>query len=85
MEGLVNFLLRIKGVGLAALFSEVGGEIRVNLRSRAPFSAHRIALAFGGGGHELASGCVIRTSLAEAVSTVRAEIEKHAAGYIAPQ
>ncbi|MDR1482462.1 MAG: bifunctional oligoribonuclease/PAP phosphatase NrnA [Synergistaceae bacterium] len=84
-EGLVNFLLKIKGVGLAVLFSEADGEIRVNLRARAPFSAHRIALAFGGGGHEVASGCVIRASLAEAVSAVITEIEKYAAGYIAPR
>ncbi|MDR3353877.1 MAG: bifunctional oligoribonuclease/PAP phosphatase NrnA [Synergistaceae bacterium] len=84
-EGLVNFLLKIKGIGLAALFTDIDGEVRVNLRSRSPLSARSIALVFGGGGHDLASGCMIKAPLADAVSLVRAEIEKYIAGYSAPQ
>jgi phosphoesterase RecJ-like protein len=84
-EGLTNFLLKIKGVELAALFSDMDGEVRVSLRARSPLSARMIALIFGGGGHDLASGCIIRAPLADAVSAVRAEIEKYVAGHTASQ
>jgi phosphoesterase RecJ-like protein len=81
-ENLVNLLLRIKGVRLAALCSEVGdggaGEVRVSLRARAPFNAREVASSFGGGGHDLASGCTLQLPIADAVRAVRDEMEKHA-------
>jgi phosphoesterase RecJ-like protein len=84
-ENLVNYLLRIKGVRLVALCSErpgpdgkPTGEVRVSIRARAPLNAREVAAAFGGGGHDLASGCVIRSSIEEAVSVLRNEMESHA-------
>ena len=80
-ENLVNFLLRIKGVGIAALCSEITGaegiSVRVSLRACSPFSAREVAKVFGGGGHDLASGCTIHAPLAEAVSLVREEMNSH--------
>ncbi|MDR1019393.1 MAG: bifunctional oligoribonuclease/PAP phosphatase NrnA [Synergistaceae bacterium] len=77
-ENLVNFLLRIKGVKLAALCGEGDDGVRVNLRSRFPMNAREVAARFGGGGHVLASGCTIREPLKDALSALMAEMESHA-------
>jgi phosphoesterase RecJ-like protein len=78
-ENLVNFLLRIKGVRLAALCREIDGGVRVSLRARSPHSAHEIAVVFGGGGHDMAAGCTIHEPIAEALFLLRAEMDNHAA------
>ena len=77
-ENLVNYLLRIKGVRLAALCSETENGLRASLRTRAPFNARTIAAAFGGGGHELAAGCTIAHATMEAISLLKMEMERHA-------
>lgn len=77
-ENLVNYLLRVRGVRLAALCSETEGGLRVSLRTRAPFNARTIAAAFGGGGHELAAGCTIARPTPEAISLLKLEMERHA-------
>jgi len=77
-ENLVNFLLRIKGVRLAALCREIDGGVRVSLRARSPHSAHEIAVVFGGGGHDMAAGCTIHEPIAEALFLLRAEMDNHA-------
>ena len=82
-ENLVNLLLRIKGVKMAALCSELPdreGYVRVSLRARSPFNAREVAKIFGGGGHDLASGCVIQAPLTEAVSMLRREMNSHVSG-----
>ncbi|MDR1132659.1 MAG: bifunctional oligoribonuclease/PAP phosphatase NrnA [Synergistaceae bacterium] len=81
-ENLVNFLLRIKGVKMVALCSELSesGEeksVKVSLRARMPFNAREVAAIFGGGGHNLASGCILNAGISEAVSLVRKEMTKH--------
>lgn len=78
-ENLVNFLLRIQGVRLAAFCNETEQGVKVSLRARAPYSARQIAAAFGGGGHELASGCTVQASLSQACELVRKEMERHVA------
>ncbi|MDR1516282.1 MAG: bifunctional oligoribonuclease/PAP phosphatase NrnA [Synergistaceae bacterium] len=77
-ENLVNFLLRIKGVKLAALCSDTEDGVRVNLRSRFPMNAQKVAAVFGGGGHALASGCTIHERIEIALSLLMAEMERHA-------
>ncbi|MDR1915388.1 MAG: bifunctional oligoribonuclease/PAP phosphatase NrnA [Synergistaceae bacterium] len=82
-ENLVNFLLRVKGVKLAALCSETESgdagrrEVRVNIRARAPFNAREVANSFGGGGHDLASGCTLQIPITEAIKALRDKMEKH--------
>ncbi|GHV27330.1 phosphoesterase [Synergistales bacterium] len=78
-ENIVNVLLRIKGVQIAAMCSEQDDGVRVNLRARVPFSVHDIAARFGGGGHPLASGCTIKTPLPDALSLLRDEMTRYAA------
>jgi phosphoesterase RecJ-like protein len=81
-ENLVNFLLGIKGVKMAALCCELSdsGEkkrVKASLRARTPFSAREVAVIFGGGGHNLASGCVLNAGVPEAVSLLRKEMSHH--------
>jgi phosphoesterase RecJ-like protein len=81
-ENLVNFLLRIKGVKMAALCSELfepEGEkrVKVSLRARMPFNAREVATILGGGGHNLAAGCVLSAGISEAVSLLQKEMTQH--------
>ncbi|MDR3322225.1 MAG: bifunctional oligoribonuclease/PAP phosphatase NrnA [Synergistaceae bacterium] len=78
IENLTNFLLRIRGVRLAALCTETADSVRVSLRARSPMSARDIAARFDGGGHILASGCTILEPLDEALNHLRTEMERHA-------
>ncbi|MDR0653247.1 MAG: bifunctional oligoribonuclease/PAP phosphatase NrnA [Synergistaceae bacterium] len=81
-ENLVNFLLRIRGMKMAALCSELSDSegkkrVKASLRTRMPFSAREVAAVFGGGGHNLASGCILNTGISEAVSLLQKEMADH--------
>ncbi len=70
-EGLVNYVLSIGEVEVAALFRELpGGRFRVSLRSKGKLDVARVAEGFGGGGHECASGCSVDGPLAYALKQV---------------
>lgn len=56
-DSVVDLALSIRGVQVAALFSETPeGKVRVSLRSRSRVNVSAIAERFGGGGHEKAAG-----------------------------
>lgn len=56
-EGLVNYALSVKGVRLAALFTERDNKIRISFRSVGNFSVNDLARNhFAGGGHRNAAG-----------------------------
>ena len=56
-EGLVNYALSIKGIKLAALFTERKDKIRISFRSVGDFSVNELAIKhFEGGGHKNAAG-----------------------------
>ena len=56
-EGIVNYALSIKGIKLAAFFSEREGEIKISFRSKGDFSVKDLSSThFSGGGHKNASG-----------------------------
>ena len=70
-EGLVNYVLSIGGVEVAAFFRELpDGRYRVSLRSKGKLNVAHVAERFGGGGHECASGCSVNGPLTEAVRQV---------------
>jgi phosphoesterase RecJ-like protein len=70
-EDLVNYTRSLAGVEVGLLFMEQPrGGIKVSFRSRARVDVARLAEQFGGGGHRLASGAVLETSLAEARARV---------------
>jgi phosphoesterase RecJ-like protein len=88
-ENMVNFLLRIKDVKLAALCCEntesdgTPRRVRASLRARAPYNARVVAAVFGGGGHNLASGCTIDAPIPDAVNMLRAEMSRYVSGIAA--
>lgn len=56
-EGIVNYALSIKGIKLAAFFTEREGEVKISFRSKGDFSVKELAAKyFQGGGHKNASG-----------------------------
>jgi phosphoesterase RecJ-like protein len=76
-EGLVNYVLSIGGVEVAAFFRELPeGRYRVSLRSKGKLDVANVAESFGGGGHECASGCSVDGPLTEAVRQVLFQIRR---------
>jgi phosphoesterase RecJ-like protein len=66
-EDLVNFTRSLAGVEVGLFFMEQPrGGVKVSFRSRSRVDVSRLAEQFGGGGHRLASGAVVETSLPEA-------------------
>lgn len=70
-DGLVNMLLRLKGVDIALLLSSLDNVPKLSVRTRQPYSAREIASAMGGGGHIQAAGAKIDTTMEEALAVVR--------------
>lgn len=73
-DGLINYARRIRDVKVAALIHELensnglSGEqkrFHVSLRSDGSVDVSRIAMDFGGGGHAVAAGFSVESSLAE--------------------
>lgn len=76
-EGLVNYVLSIGGVEVAAFFRELPeGRYRVSLRSKGKLDVARVAETFGGGGHECASGCSLDGPLPQAVNKVISQLRR---------
>ena len=70
-EGIVNELLSIKGVKIAAILREgVQGKVRGSLRSIGKLDVAATAREFGGGGHVNAAGVSFSCSLDEAEDTL---------------
>lgn len=56
-EGIVNYILRLEGIVMAAFITEQPTIVKISLRSRGDFSVQEIATKhFKGGGHKNAAG-----------------------------
>jgi phosphoesterase RecJ-like protein len=67
-EGVVNYALSIKGIRLAAFFSERDSEVKISFRSKGDFSVKDLSSKyFSGGGHKNASGGMSKEPLDETV------------------
>ncbi|QHN02395.1 bifunctional oligoribonuclease/PAP phosphatase NrnA [Granulicella sp. WH15] len=66
-EGIVNTLIGIAGIELAAFFRELDGpnEIRLSLRSKGEVNVAQVAEHYGGGGHRNASGVTLPGTMDE--------------------
>lgn len=72
----VSYPRYIEGVEVALLFKQVEENLtRVSFRSK-QVDVAKIALSFGGGGHQKASGCSIHAPLKEAESIVLPVVEE---------
>lgn len=78
LEGIVSQLRLTKGVIASAfLYETTAGDIKLSLRSIAPFDVNMIAQQFGGGGHVRAAGATLKGTLEESVTQVLAAMEKN--------
>jgi phosphoesterase RecJ-like protein len=64
-EGFSDHVLQLKEVDMGILFKELGGKVKVSLRSRGAVDVSLLAKEFGGGGHETAAACTVPGRLKE--------------------
>ena len=64
---LVDIPRGIAGTEIAVCLKELGGEVRVNLRSNGDADVSLIAARMGGGGHKKAAGCSVKNARAAEV------------------
>ncbi len=70
-EDLVNFTRSVAGVQVGLFFMEQpAGGIKVSFRARDGVDVRKVAEKFGGGGHRLASGATLHTSIDDAKARV---------------
>lgn len=75
-EGFIDFLLSVDTVDVAVCLLEVGeNRFKVSLRSKNA-NVNAVASTFGGGGHVLASGCMIAGLYEDVVDKLVFEISK---------
>ncbi|THB70650.1 MAG: bifunctional oligoribonuclease/PAP phosphatase NrnA [Desulfovibrio sp.] len=77
LEGLVNFIRRVKGVRVSTMLRENGdGRVKFSLRSDGDDNVQRVAAEMGGGGHKNAAAGFIKGSLDAAEQRLIASIQK---------
>lgn len=70
-EGFVDFPLSVRGVEVAVSLLEVkNNQYKVSFRSKGRVNVNAVAGMFGGGGHILASGCVVTGPLEEVIEKI---------------
>ena len=70
-EDAVGYTRSIAGVEVGMIFLEQpAGGVKVSFRSRGKVDVAKVAEGFGGGGHKLASGATLHTSIEEAQKRV---------------
>ena len=74
-DAFISYPRYVEGVEIAILFKQVEDNLtRVSFRSKS-IDVAKIALSFGGGGHQKAAGCSIYASMGEAKRTVLQIVE----------
>ncbi len=76
-EGFVDFPLTIDGVEVAISLLESGKEqYKASLRSKGKVNVNQIASSFGGGGHVLASGCMLSGTLEQTIQRLTEAVKR---------
>jgi phosphoesterase RecJ-like protein len=71
-EGLVNYVLSIRGIKFAAFMTERDGVVKMSFRSKGKFDVNAFARQnFGGGGHKNAAGGFSKEPLEEVIRQFR--------------
>lgn len=75
-EGFVDYPLTIEPVEVAVSLLEFKNELyRVSFRSRGKVNVNEVASEFGGGGHTMASGCVISGPYEEVIEKITRAVD----------
>ena len=70
-EGIINHLMQIESVRLAAFFKQDAGDrYKLSLRSKGDLDVSRIAVRYQGGGHKNAAGFTLHADLAGAKAEI---------------
>lgn len=71
-EGIVDFALTIDTIEVSVCILEVKkGQYKVSFRSKGKVNVNEVAGVFGGGGHILASGCMLFGEVEEVIEKIR--------------
>ncbi len=77
-EGFIDFPLSVDGVEVAVCLLETADDrFKVSLRSKGKADVNAVASVYGGGGHVLASGCMLSGCLEEVIDRLRYTIQQH--------
>lgn len=77
-EGFVDFPLSVEGVEVAVALLEVKfRQYKVSLRSKGKVNVNAVAGVYGGGGHILASGCMLFGDEEEVVDRLRYTVSQY--------
>lgn len=77
-EGFVDFPLSVDTVEVAVAFMETRkGQYKCSLRSKGKVNVNAIAGVYGGGGHILASGCMMFGDIEEAIDSMRYTVSQY--------
>ncbi|MCC6544288.1 MAG: bifunctional oligoribonuclease/PAP phosphatase NrnA [Nitrospirae bacterium] len=64
-EDLINYPRSVEGVEVAILFRQSKDEWKLSFRSNGKVDVALVSLEFGGGGHSMAAGCLLKGSFDE--------------------
>ncbi len=77
-EGFVDYPLTIDGVEVSVSLLEMKpGQFKASLRSKGKVNVNAVASSFGGGGHVLASGCMLFGEYEEVVDRLTYAVFQH--------
>ncbi len=77
-EGFIDFPLSVDGVEVAVCLLETAdNRFKISLRSKGKTDVNAVAAVYGGGGHILASGCMISGCLEEVIDKLCYTIRQH--------
>lgn len=77
-EGLVNQVLSVEGINVAAFFAEKEGVVKISFRSKGDFYVNQLAADhFEGGGHKYAAGGVGKEGINAAINKFRSLIDTY--------
>lgn len=77
VERFVPYTLRIKGVQIGLMFTELPGLIKISFRSKGDIPINKLAQEFGGNGHKNAAGARISGASLQAVVEQVIERSRH--------
>ncbi len=79
-EGFVDFALTVDTVEVSVSLMEVKkGQYKASFRSKGKTNVNAIAAVYGGGGHILASGCMMFGEIEEVIDKLRYTVSQHLA------
>ena len=77
-EGFVDFALTVDTVEVSVCLMETGkGQYKASIRSKGKVNVNEVARRFGGGGHVLASGCMLFGEPEEVIDRLRYAVYQH--------